>query len=95
MAVCSCESQKEKKTIEICQETKIQLDSEFTKELAGESILSTWLLKASFALIGLDYETSTWLGFLHKEAEDPIGYKYEKTIYETDLKNRWNAIWKQ
>lgn len=85
--LCSCESQREKKAIEICQETKIQVSLESPKDGSLAEFLGTLVSKASFAIMGLDYETSTWLDFANKVAEINPSEKFHWKAQKTDVKN--------
>ena len=45
--------------------------------------------------IYLDYDPQYVFFTIEMSAGDPIGYSYNKAIYEVDMKDRWNAIRKK
>lgn len=45
--------------------------------------------------IYLDYDPQYVFFTIEMSAGDPIGYSYNKAIYEVDIKDRWNAIRKK
>ena len=68
--ICSCESKREQEAIKICQESKIQLDPTFVGQFGdADDVLSRFVIKAGFSLLGLDYDESTWLDFSNVVAE--------------------------
>ena len=42
--------------------------------------------------IYLDYDPQYVFFTIEMKASDPIGYSYDKAIYEVDMKDRWNSI---
>lgn len=84
----SCESKREQEAIKICQETKMQLDLGFVSQFGdGDNMLSQWIIKAGFALYGLDYENSTWMDFANMMAEKSPNEKFHWIAAKTDTKN--------
>ena len=45
--------------------------------------------------IYLDYDPQYVFFYMEMSATDPIGYSYNKAIFEADMKDRWNAIRKK
>lgn len=102
--ICSCESKREQEAIKICQETKMQLDPGFVSQFSGaDNMLSQWIVKAGFAMYGLDYETSTWMDFANMVTEQNPNEKMQWLAKKTDTKNLyevgfvneegWGHIW--
>ena len=88
MFFCSCESKREQEAIKICQETKMQLDLGFVSQFGDvDNVLSQLVVKAGFAFYGLDYETSTWMDFANKVAEQSPNEKMHWIAEKTDTKN--------
>lgn len=84
--LCSCESSREKKAIQICQETKIQV-SLSQEENNIDDPLTLLVTKIGFSLLGLDLETSTWLDWANKVAEMHSSEKFHWMAKKTDTKN--------
>lgn len=102
--ICSCESKREQEAIKICQETKIQLDPTFVGQFGdADDVLSRFVIKAGFSLLGLDYEESTWLDFANMVTEQNPNEKMQWLAKKTDTKNLyevgfvneegWGHIW--
>lgn len=84
--LCSCESQREKKAIKICQETKMQINLG-NPDNVEENLSDNIIFKATFALMGLDYEESTWLDFANLMAKLSPNEKFHWKAEKTDTKN--------
>ena len=86
--ICSCESKREQEAIKICQESKIQLDPTFVGQFGdADDVLSRFVIKAGFSLLGLDYDESTWLDFSNVVAEQHSNEKFHWIAEATDAKN--------
>lgn len=86
--ICSCESKREQEAIKICQESKIQLAPTFVGQFGdADDILSRFVIKAGFSLLGLDYDESTWLDFSNVVAEQHSNEKFHWMAEKTDTKN--------
>lgn len=86
--ICSCESKREQEAIKICQESKIQLDPTFVGQFGdADDVLSRFVIKAGFSLLGLDYDESTWLDFSNVVAEQHSNEKFHWMAEATDAKN--------
>ena len=86
--ICSCESKREQEAIKICQESKIQLDPTFVGQFGdADDVLSRFVIKAGFSLLGLDYENSTWLDYSNMVAEQHPNEKMHWMAEKTDTKN--------
>lgn len=86
--ICSCESKREQEAIKICQESKIQLDPTFVSQFGdADDVLSRFVIKAGFSLLGLDYDESTWLDFSNVVAEQHSNEKFHWMAEATDAKN--------
>lgn len=57
----------------------------------GEAIEFT-VITSEIKQIYLDYDPQYVFFTIEMSASDPIGYSYDKAIYEVDMKGRWNAI---
>ncbi len=57
----------------------------------GESIEFT-VITHEIKEIYLDYDPQYVFFTIEMSASDPIGYSYDKAIYEVDMKGRWNAL---
>lgn len=57
----------------------------------GEAIEFT-VITSEIKQIYLDYDPQYVFFTIEMSADDPIGYSYDKAIYEVDMKDRWNAI---
>ncbi|MCQ2262864.1 MAG: hypothetical protein MJZ70_01135 [Bacteroidales bacterium] len=57
----------------------------------GEAIEFT-VITSEIKQIYLDYDPQYVFFTIEMTASDPIGYSYNKAIYEEDMKGRWNAI---
>lgn len=57
----------------------------------GETIDFT-VITDEIKQIYLDYDPQYVFFTIEMTASDPIGYSYNKAIYEEDMKGRWNAI---
>lgn len=84
--LCSCESQREKEAIKICQDTKIQF-SLSQEENDIDDPLTLLATKIRFSLMGLDFDTSTWLDMANKIAELHSSEKFHWDAEKTDTKN--------
>lgn len=84
--LCSCESQREKEAIKICQDTKIQI-SLSQEENDIDDPLTLLATKIRFSLMGLDFDTSTWLDMANKIAELHSSEKFHWDAEKTDTKN--------
>lgn len=84
--LCSCESQREKKAIKICQETKIQISLSQEENDIGDP-LTLLATKIGFSLMGLDFDTSTWLDMANKIAELHSSEKFHWAAKKTDTEN--------
>lgn len=60
----------------------------------GEAIDFT-VITREVKQIYLDYDPQYVYFTIEMSAGDPIGYSYNKAIYEVDMKDRWNAIRKK
>ena len=88
MLICSCESKREQEAIKICQESKIHLDPTFVSQFGDvDDVLSQFVIKAGFSLLGLDYDESTWLDFSNVVAEQHSNEKFHWMAEATDAKN--------
>ena len=86
--ICSCESKREQEAIKICQESKIHLDPTFVSQFGDvDDVLSQFVIKAGFSLLGLDYDESTWLDFSNVVAEQHSNEKFHWMAEATDAKN--------
>lgn len=84
LSFSSCESRKEKKAIEICQNTKIEWGG-----LIGEesSILVDFVLKLMMEVHGIDTDHATWLNFANMLASEEPNKQYSWSARKTDVKN--------
>ena len=88
VVACSCESKREQEAIKICQKSKIHLDPTFVSQFGdADNVLSQFVIKAGFSLLGLDYERSTWLDYSNVVAEQHPNEKFHWKAEATDTKN--------
>ena len=86
--VCSCESKREQEAIKICQESKIHSDPTFVSQFGdADNVLSQFVIKAGFSLLGLDYDESTWLDYSNVVTEQHPNEKFHWMAESTDTKN--------